>query len=58
MVQFPEIPVPLHFRAEETAARVFLNEMARWHDRAVVRLDTAVTESMRLLPCHRLFEGS
>ncbi|MGV9679154.1 hypothetical protein ACWDSJ_28065 [Nocardia sp. NPDC003482] len=55
MVQFPELPAPLHFRAEATVARAFLSEMARWHDRAVVRLDTAVTAGMRLLPCHKLF---
>jgi hypothetical protein len=56
-VEFPALP-PLHFRAEESAARAFLTGMARWHDRAVVRLDRAVSASMRLLPCHRLFEES
>jgi hypothetical protein len=56
-VEFPALP-PLHFRADESAAQAFSADMARWHDRAVVRLDRAVSASMRLLPCHRLFEES
>lgn len=55
IVEFPALP-PMHFRAEESAALAFLTDMARWHDRAVVRLDRAVSATMRLLPCHRLFE--
>jgi hypothetical protein len=56
-VEFPGHPL-LHFRAEESAARAFLADMARWHARTVVRLDRAVSASMRLLPNHRLFEES
>ncbi|MFI5502660.1 hypothetical protein ACIA5E_26690 [Nocardia asteroides] len=52
----PALPL-LHYRAEEDAARAFLAEMSRWHDRVVVRLDRAVAAGMALLPCHRLFEG-
>lgn len=54
IVEFPALP-PLHYRAEEFAARTFLSDMARW-SRAMVRLDQAVTAGMRLLPNHRLFE--
>ncbi|AYF78168.1 hypothetical protein D7D52_34935 [Nocardia yunnanensis] len=56
-VEFFEIPAlpPLHYRAEESAARRFCAEMIARHGRAVVRLDRAVTASMRLLPCHQLF---
>ncbi|WP_019925522.1 hypothetical protein [Nocardia sp. BMG111209] len=56
IVEFPGFALPLHFRAEESAARAFLVDMARWHSRAVVRLDRAVSAGMQLLPCHRLFE--
>ncbi|WP_216898407.1 hypothetical protein [Nocardia alni] len=58
IVEFLEIPAlpPLHYRAEESAAREFLAGMARWHGRAVVRLDRAMSAGLALLPCHRLFE--
>ncbi|MGW4354612.1 hypothetical protein ACWELJ_21285 [Nocardia sp. NPDC004582] len=54
-VEFPALP-PLHFRAEESAARAFVADMARWHASVVVRLDRAVSMRMRRLPCHQLFE--
>ncbi|WP_405135553.1 hypothetical protein [Nocardia sp. NBC_01388] len=56
-VEFPCLP-PLHYRAEESAARTFITDMARWDRRAVVRLGGPVSAAMRLLPCHRLFEDS
>lgn len=52
-VEFPNCPV-LDFRAEKSIAEVFAAEMER-HGLAVVTVDAAVSASMRLLPCQRLF---
>ncbi|MGW6425853.1 hypothetical protein ACWF82_24535 [Nocardia sp. NPDC055053] len=48
--------VALDFRAESAVAEAFAADMNRWHGHALVTIDRAVTATMRLLPCHQLYE--
>lgn len=44
----------LHYRADECVAREFVQAVARYGG-LVVEIDGSVTDTMRLLPCWRLF---
>jgi hypothetical protein len=55
IVAFP-LGVFLDYWAERTVAEAFAADMNHWHG-AALTIDWAVTATMRLLPCHQLYEA-
>ncbi|MFF5037561.1 hypothetical protein [Nocardia salmonicida] len=55
-VEFPR-HVVFDYRAERAVAEAFAADLSRWHSAALVTIDRAVTTTMHLLPCHRLYEA-
>ncbi|MGW6728790.1 hypothetical protein ACWF9G_23060 [Nocardia sp. NPDC055029] len=56
VVAFP-IGLVLDFRAEPAVAATYAADMKRRYGDVQVTIDRAVTATMRLLPCHQLFEA-